>query len=220
MRSTPVSLRHKSYTINFHHTSTVTMAEYPDTATAHNRDLALQKYMLLYSQHQALREHLNQLRPSVSMTSCNTAVTSPAHSPERSPYSPQSHLSTAAYPSPSPFSGRTPRRSSLPNREMPFDYRRRGSRLESVVDERVLCTMADEERKLFDVNECIKRTLTELLNCDDARTDPDFRMWVQCRLMETERELRHERRRRSSASTDYAWYVARWKCLAHVFFVF
>lgn len=71
--------------------------------------------------------------------------------------------------------------------------------LESIADERTIRHLRAEEKKLFDVNECIKRMLTELLNCEYARTDLDFRMWVQCRLMETERELRLERRRRRSA---------------------
>ncbi|KAJ2901726.1 hypothetical protein MKZ38_001536 [Zalerion maritima] len=181
------------------------MAAYPDSATAHNRDLALQKYMLLHSQHQSLRERLDQLRPLVTMTSCNTAVTSPAHSPERSPFSPDMTAS-ATFSTTSPYSSasRSHRRSSMPVRDLPADYRRRGGRLEAVVDERARYETATEERKLFDVNECMKRTLTELLNCEDARTDARFRMWVQCRLMETEKELRVERRRRSSSGMEYA----------------
>lgn len=91
----------------------------------------------------------------------------------------------------------------MPEREAPSAYRRRGARLDTVVDEATLGEMMAEERKLFDVNECMKRTLTELLNCEDARNDRNFRMWVQCRLMETERELRTERRRRSSSGLDY-----------------
>ncbi len=59
-----------------------------------------------------------------------------------------------------------------------------------------------EEAKLFDVNEGIKRALTELLNCDAVRADHTFRTWVQCRLMDTERELRSGRRRRSNPDTE------------------
>lgn len=51
---------------------------------------------------------------------------------------------------------------------------------------------------MFDVNEGIKRALTELLNGDQAKSDRSFRTWVQCRLMDTEKELRSERRRKSS----------------------
>ena len=70
--------------------------------------------------------------------------------------------------------------------------------LETVPDETMLAELAVEEAKLFDVNESIKRALTELLNCDAARNDRTFRLWAQCRLMETERELRSGRRRRSA----------------------
>jgi hypothetical protein len=58
--------------------------------------------------------------------------------------------------------------------------------------------VAVEEAKLCDVNEGMKRALTELLNCETVRTDRAFRNWVQCRLMDTERELRSGRRRRSA----------------------
>ena len=55
-----------------------------------------------------------------------------------------------------------------------------------------------EEARLFDVNEAIKRALTELLNCEAVRADHEFRTWIQCRLMDTEKELRSGRRRRSN----------------------
>ena len=60
--------------------------------------------------------------------------------------------------------------------------------------------VALEEAKLCDVNEGIKRTLTELLNCEATRGEGNrqFRAWVQGRLMEAERELRRGRRRRSA----------------------
>ena len=60
--------------------------------------------------------------------------------------------------------------------------------------------LALEEAKLCDVNEGIKRTLTELLNCEATRGEDNrqFRAWVQTRLMEAERELRRGRRRRSA----------------------
>ncbi|KAJ4302473.1 hypothetical protein N0V88_002618 [Collariella sp. IMI 366227] len=61
-----------------------------------------------------------------------------------------------------------------------------------------LAEVAVEEAKLCDVNEGMKRALTELLNCDTVRGDREFRTWVQCRLMDTERELRSGRRRRSA----------------------
>ena len=55
--------------------------------------------------------------------------------------------------------------------------------LETVLDESTLQELAEEEAKLFDVNEGIKRTLTELLNCAGVRSDRAFRTWVQSRLI-------------------------------------
>jgi hypothetical protein len=68
--------------------------------------------------------------------------------------------------------------------------------------------MAADEAKLCDVNEGIKRTLTELLNCEAVRSDRAFRTWVQCRLMDTERELRSGRRRRSAPEPWSPLYYA------------
>ncbi|KAJ3472168.1 hypothetical protein NLG97_g11226 [Lecanicillium saksenae] len=59
-----------------------------------------------------------------------------------------------------------------------------------------------EEQRLYDVNESIKRALTEMLNCDIVRADASMRMWTQTRLMEAEKELRSGRRRRSSPCRD------------------
>lgn len=85
---------------------------------------------------------------------------------------------------------RAHRRTSLPPCSL--------TELGPILDETILAEMAVEEAKLCDVNEGIKRTLTELLNCDAVRGDRAFRTWVQCRLMDTERELRSGRRRRSA----------------------
>lgn len=74
--------------------------------------------------------------------------------------------------------------------------------LEPVLDEEIMGEMKADEQKLCDVNEGIKRALTELLNSDAVRNDRAMRTWVQTRLMDTERELRTGRRRRSNGSTD------------------
>jgi hypothetical protein len=55
-----------------------------------------------------------------------------------------------------------------------------------------------KEQRLSGVNEDIKRALTELLNCRVVWDDCQLRMWVQRRLMETEKELRSGRRKRSA----------------------
>ncbi|KAI0390561.1 hypothetical protein F5Y17DRAFT_444112 [Xylariaceae sp. FL0594] len=62
--------------------------------------------------------------------------------------------------------------------------------------------VAAGEQMLSTINEGIKRALTELLNCDAVRQDMRTRAWVQTRLLETERELRNGRRRRSSGSSN------------------
>jgi len=58
-------------------------------------------------------------------------------------------------------------------------------------------TSSDED-KLYDVNHEIKSTLTDLLNCEAIRHNSSMRMWIQSRLMEAERELKRQKRRRLS----------------------
>jgi hypothetical protein len=57
-----------------------------------------------------------------------------------------------------------------------------------------------EERRLMDVNQQIKATLTELLNCEGVKHDQRYRVWVQRRLMDAERELKEGRRHMYIAS--------------------
>ena len=52
----------------------------------------------------------------------------------------------------------------------------------------------EEERKLTQVNQQIKTTLTELLNCESVKQDRLYSVWVQSRLMDAERELKEGRR--------------------------
>jgi len=54
--------------------------------------------------------------------------------------------------------------------------------------------LAEEELKLLHINQQIKTTLTELLNCESVRNDRQYRMWIQTRLMDAEKELKHTRR--------------------------
>lgn len=51
----------------------------------------------------------------------------------------------------------------------------------------------EEEQKLKNVNQQIKTTLTDLLNCESVKSDLRYRKWVQTRLMDTERELKEGR---------------------------
>ena len=63
------------------------------------------------------------------------------------------------------------------------------------MDESILGEVEEDESKLKMVNQQIKSTLTELLNCESVRGDRRYRMWVQTRLMDAERELKKERTR-------------------------
>ena len=173
------------------------MASYTDSATAHNSKFAMQKYLLLHSQHEELLQQLHDLCPSYTYTtSSSTAATSPSLSPTRSfPTSPRNHRRSSG----------TAAAAALSNMNMGMGMGMhsgfyRGT-LEPVLDETLLEEMAAGEQKLWDVNEGIKRALTELLNCDLVRKDRTMRTWVQSRLMETEKELRSGRRRRSSGGS-------------------
>ncbi|KAI3326368.1 hypothetical protein HD806DRAFT_404227 [Xylariaceae sp. AK1471] len=166
-------------------------------APVHDIDFTLQKYLILYNQHEELCQRLNELCPS-SLSS--TTTTSPSVSPTRS-------IISRSSPSRFKFSvslSREQPRTSHMKMQMPSPgYRIPPSQLEPVLDEALVGEVAAGKQKLFDVNEGIKRALTELLNCEAVRQDKAIRTWVQTRLMETEKELRRgRRRRRSSAAVD------------------
>ncbi|KAI1322139.1 hypothetical protein F5Y16DRAFT_53213 [Xylariaceae sp. FL0255] len=158
-----------------------------DMVTVHDMDYAMQKYLLLHTQHEELRQHLHELCPSLSPLS--TTVTSPSVSPTRSFMSGNNSRPTME----------SRRRTAGQHHTM---YSGTSSHLESVLDESIVEEMVAGEQKLSDVNEGIKRALTELLNCEAVRQDKTMRTWVQTRLLETEKELRRGRRRRSSATVD------------------
>ncbi|KAK0717400.1 hypothetical protein B0T26DRAFT_647943 [Lasiosphaeria miniovina] len=148
----------------------------PQPNVNHNRDLALQKYLLLHEQHESLRQHLDELRPLHSLDASVNSVSTASSPTMAGSVASLSSSSSQAWP----YQPRPP---------LAGPYRRASTALTEV---------AVEEAKLCDVNEGIKRTLTELLNCEAVRGDRSFRTWVQCRLMDTERELRSGRRRRSA----------------------
>ncbi|KAK2625825.1 hypothetical protein QTJ16_005137 [Diplocarpon rosae] len=163
------------------------------------RAFALQKYLLLHSQHDALQKHLSQIT-----TSFPSNVTSPSHSPSRSrfpsvsspgsdgmPMSPSQPPHAITYQG-SPHHQRGGSVSRPTQRPL---LRHRRSSLPSVVDESILGEIDEDVHKLKDVNLAIKQTLTELLNCESVRNDNKYRMWVQSRLMDAEKELKVSRTR-------------------------
>lgn len=70
----------------------------------------------------------------------------------------------------------------------------------STFDASLMNEVETEEQKLLNVNQQIKTTLTELLNCEGTRNDERYRVWVMERLMDVERDLKIGRRRDSVVS--------------------
>lgn len=152
--------------------------------------LALQKYLLLHSQHDALQKHLDQITtfPTASPTS---------RSPTRNRYASLSSSpgsDNEMYLSSPPRVARNHHRGgSIPqSRPRPVMKTRRSS-LPTVIDESILEEIEQDEMKLKGVNQQIKSTLTELLNCQGVRGDRRYRMWIQTRLMDAEKELKKDR---------------------------
>lgn len=154
---------------------------------AHDYTLTMQEYMDLQVQRDELSNYLEQIRPTLSLsTSHSSTLSSPATSPTRSSRSPPSRRSCE------------PRKHHNRGQARCSGWDVRSETLGTIPDEDMMEEISVEERRLFDVDEGIKRALTELLNCDSVRGDRSMRTWVQSRLMETEKELRSCRRRRSS----------------------
>ncbi|TLD16485.1 uncharacterized protein PgNI_00096 [Pyricularia grisea] len=161
----------------------------------HNLDLNLAKYRLLESQHEALLSHLDSLQLARRPSSQGSTGSSPSSSfPSRRSSSASSYYRRRYHSS-------STRSSTVGGAASPVHHIMSAGPLETVPDGDEVCLFGEDERRLFDVNEAIKRSLTELLNCEQARADVSFRTQIQSRLMEAERELRMGRRRRSCASS-------------------
>ncbi|KAH8599283.1 hypothetical protein B0O99DRAFT_613462 [Bisporella sp. PMI_857] len=158
------------------------------------RGLALQKYLLLHSQHNALQKHLSQITPSMPTTTSPFGTQHASHqqsmSISTSP-SDDGYLSSSP-PTHSRFHQRTGSTDMSPSR--PKIVKRRFS-LPDIMEQSIVDEVALEELKLKNVNQQIKGTLTELLNCQSVRKDDRYRKWVQTRLMDAERELKGTRSR-------------------------
>jgi len=155
------------------------------------RGFALQKYLLLHSQHDALQKHLSQITPSMPSTFPGRTHHSSSTSSSSSSMSPSDDGFSLS--SPSPF--RNHQRSSSLSRPARPALKTRRSSLPAVIDENTLGEIAEDEVKIKTVNQQIKSTLTDLLNCESVRRDQRYRMWVQERLMDAEMELKGDRSR-------------------------
>ncbi|XTI91968.1 hypothetical protein V2W45_1420462 [Cenococcum geophilum] len=159
-------------------------------------DNSLQKYMLLSSQQEVLRRRLSlQIPPPTPMTAFSPEMqslsSSPvssrpnynSFSPEPFPISPASSRPMGAYPIPT----------------VPGVEHRSSMGYEN---------QSENGHKLYEINQKIKTTLTELLNTDSVKNDEKFRTWIQGRLMDAEMEMRRQRRRRSSIDREIAESIA------------
>jgi len=161
------------------------------------RAFTLQKYLLLHTQHDALQSHLAAIShasptsatsnsPTVSRPSTHSTLAEPI-SFARSTTRPALHKRRSSLPPSFPCT--SPSCESGP---------RHATTSTCSGSEEVL----EEEKKLIQVNQQIKSTLTELLNCQSVRQDRLYRVWVQSRLMDAEMELKEGRRRSVAAHRD------------------
>lgn len=164
------------------------------------------RYLLLSTQQETLRQRLTlQIPPSVptvthepsysprsSFSSDYSTQYSPMHSPTQTPATPHHTAAPSSAASSSPIPDMP---SVVHSAHAPHHLVRTGQ-------------PAPEDTKLYDVNKQVKAVLTELLNTDGVKHDERFRMWVQGRLMETEMEMRRQRRRRNSVDKEVLESIA------------
>lgn len=155
----------------------------------------LQKYLLLHSQHDALQKHLNEILPPDPDTASSSFTDYPLRSRHGSlPSSPISEDKFFIPPSP-PYRNHVRGGSISQTTALNLPSQRRRFSLPVVISESTLDLIVEEETKLKHVNQQIKSTLTELLNCESVKNDKSCRLWVQTRLMAAERELKDSKSR-------------------------
>lgn len=143
----------------------------------------MQKYILLTAQKEAIQRRMSMSVPF----NLPISTSSPEfQSLSSSPTSPTDYTST--YPTATELA-----------------LTRSGTEVQSSIDD----LHTDESHKLYEINQQIVATLMELLNTDAVKTDPKYRAFIQEKLMESEHQIRRQRRRHSSnAERDYAYSIA------------
>jgi hypothetical protein len=147
----------------------------------------MQKLMLLQSQQEVLQRRLSLHVPT------DAPFTTPSPSLSSSPTSSRSSYSWSPEPE---YSSTRP----IPTQP---DTAHSSQRRHSHDD-----LHNEDSRKLSEVNQQIKATLTELLNTESVRSDSKFRAYIQERLMDAEHNIRRNRRHHSSGDREMAASIA------------
>lgn len=132
------------------------------TQNSSQRANALQKYLLLHQRRERLKDSLHRMRNSLLPITFRRL---PSLVPSRG----------------TPLFSLYEKEENCPPQAPPFAWQQ--------VYQDMLQIVEEKEYNLIDLNEQIKWTLTNLLNCEGMQHDKRYKMWVQTRLMDTEREL-------------------------------
>jgi hypothetical protein len=166
---------------------------------------ALQKYLMLHSQREALEAALNN-----NASSCVIAPPSPSCARSRGTSLSSISELEAVYPSlTAPVESKQLRHCTIIPDEphVRSEPAENVSSLLGVIHDNVRSEDKEKEDELNNINKEIKSTLTNLLNCDGVKDDRRYRSWVQTRLMDIEKELLEFRRqscKMRSVSVDNA----------------
>jgi hypothetical protein len=144
------------------------------------QDEFIQRYRRLSEQLDSIRQRLNSISSVQSYESSSPMDTFPSTPSPKQSFSQSYHYQTA---SSYPMAPTWPQSHSMATSN-PSDVE------------------VTDEASLYEINQQIKTTLTELLNCDSVKHDKMFRAWVQTKLMDAEHQLKRQRKRRSSASQE------------------
>ncbi|KAF2195351.1 hypothetical protein K469DRAFT_681675 [Zopfia rhizophila CBS 207.26] len=156
------------------------------------QDDTMQKYILLSSQQEVLRRRLSLQLPSVSPMTASSPEFQPLSSSPTFPR-PVYASSWSAEPDYSTHSISTyliPTQPGMGHRHTIDDPH------------------TGDAHKLYEINQQIKATLTDLLNTESVRSDEKYRAWIQDRLMDAEHQMRKQRRRKSSVDREIAESIA------------
>ncbi|KAK4991908.1 hypothetical protein LTR66_002130 [Elasticomyces elasticus] len=156
----------------------------------------LQSYMVLHMQQEKIRKRLSSSSPSPT-TSPRTSMSEGA----QQSFSPRRRGSSFTDSTPPTFPSNMFSSPNVHNTINPIPE----EAVSDSSDSETLGLSVDQD-SLYDINKQIKTTLTDLLNCESVKHDGSgkFRLWIQSRLMEAEKELKKQKRRRISGGSEQA----------------